>query len=74
MRFEILKKQPPEVFLKKSQNWKESIRVFSKVYFSTGVDISFQHSIYQVIWIWKICFHIALELFSLSINYNFVRT
>ena len=50
-RFGILKKQPPQVFLKNSQNWKESIRVFNMVYFSTSVNISLQHSIYQVIFL-----------------------
>ena len=37
--------------LKKFSKLKESIRIFNTVYFSTRVTISFQHSIYQVIFL-----------------------
>ena len=50
-RFKILKKQPPEVFLKNPQNWKENTRFFSSVYFSLRANISFQLSVYQVIFL-----------------------
>ena len=68
-RFKILEKQPLEVFLKNSQNWKESIHVFNTVYFSSRVNISFNIQFTRsYFWIWKICFHIALALFSFSIK------
>ena len=49
--WEISKKQPPEVFIKNSQNWKKNTRVFNTVYFSPRVNISFQLLIYQVIFL-----------------------
>ena len=59
------------MFLKNPQNWK----VFNSIYFSPRVNISFQLQFTRsYFWIWKIWFHIASALFSLSINYNFVRT
>ena len=44
---EIWKKQPREVFLKNYENWKEN----TCVCFSPRVNISFQFSIYQVIFL-----------------------
>ena len=48
-RFKILKRQPAEVFLTSSQNWKENTHVFSSAYFIARANISFQNSIYEII-------------------------
>ena len=63
------------MFFKNSQNWKENTRVFNTVYFSPRVNISFQLSVYQVIFFnLKNLFSHCFDTFSLSVNYNFVRT
>ena len=56
------KKQSPEMFLKNPQNWWESTRVFNSVYFSPRANISFQLSIYQVIFLNQI--NLFLHCFS----------
>ena len=55
----FLKKLPPEVFLKNSQNSKENAR--DSVY---GVNISNFNLSGHFFWIWKSCFHIASAPFS----------
>ena len=51
-----------------------SCLVFNSVYFSLKVNISFQLSIYQVMFLNLKSFFFASEHFSFSINYNFVCT
>ena len=43
--------QPPVVFFKNSQNWKKITLAFNSVYFSPRVNISFQLSVYHVIFL-----------------------
>ena len=76
-RLKILKKHPPSVFLKNSQNWKQnrkpmfSIALISHPRLTLHFNFQFTRSYF---WIWNICFHIASAHFTLSINCNFVRS
>ena len=72
MRFEILKKQPPVVFLKIQRKTPAFWIVFiSHLELIIHFNFEFTRSYF---WSWKICSHVTSALFPLSTYYNFVDT